>query len=189
MRCRHELRLYGYFINLYFASCEAYRKRIIRLGEDPDRMFNVGALGVENIRRTSLMERGELVESIGFNLERPYFLVTFHPMTLEKSTSEGQFQTLLDAVDAFHEFNTIFTKANADTDGRVINRLIDEYAEMRPERCLAVTSLGVHRYLSAMKYATVRPLNFSLSQNSHLINTAGYEECLSENSNYSKVSP
>ena len=140
--------------HLHFASCEAYRQRIIQLGEAPDRVFNVGALGVENIRRMSLMERSELAESIGFNLEKPYFLVTFHPVTLEKSTSEGQFQSLLDALDAFPEYNVIFTKANADTDGRIINRLIDEYAEKRPERCLAVTSLGVHRYLSAMKYAT-----------------------------------
>ncbi|MEI6153667.1 MAG: UDP-N-acetylglucosamine 2-epimerase, partial [Deltaproteobacteria bacterium] len=133
--------------------CEEYRKRIIQLGEAPDRAFNVGALGVENIRRMSLMERSELVESIGFNLEKPYFLVAFQPVTLEKSTSEGQFQSLLDALDAFPEYNVILTKTNADTDGRVINRLIEDYAEKRPERCIAVTSLGTHRYLSAMKYA------------------------------------
>jgi len=140
--------------HLHFASCEAYRQRIIQLGEAPDRVFNVGALGVENIRRTSLMERNDLAESIGFNLEKPYFLVTFHPVTLEKDTSEVQFQSLLNALDAFPEYNIIFTKANADTDGRVINCLIYEYAEKRPERCLAVTSLGALRYLSAMKYAT-----------------------------------
>ena len=140
--------------HLHFASCEPYRQRIIQLGEDPDRVFNVGALGVENIRRISLMERRELAESIRFSLERPYFLVTFHPVTLEKGGSERQFQALLDALDAIPEHNVIFTKANADTDGRVINRLIDEYAERRPERCLAVASLGALRYLSAMKYAT-----------------------------------
>jgi UDP-hydrolysing UDP-N-acetyl-D-glucosamine 2-epimerase len=140
--------------HLHFASCEEYRQRIIQLGEAPERVFNVGSLGVENIRRMSLMGRSELAESIGFNLEKPYFLVTFHPVTLEKDTSEGQFQSLLDALDAFPEYSVIFTKANADTDGRVINRLTDEYAEKQPERCLAFTSLGTHRYLSAMKYAT-----------------------------------
>jgi GDP/UDP-N,N'-diacetylbacillosamine 2-epimerase (hydrolysing) len=140
--------------HLHFASCEAYRQRIIQLGEDPDRVFNVGALGVENIRRILLMERSTVGESIGFNLERPYFLVTFHPVTLEKDTSEGQIQSLLDALDAFPEYNVIFTKANADTDGRVINRLIDEYAERQPGRCLAIASLGSLRYLSAMKYAS-----------------------------------
>src|SRR5512137_1048319 len=87
--------------HLHFASCEAYRQRIIQLGEAPDRVFNVGALGVENIRRMALMARGELAEAIGFNLDKPYFLVTFHPVTLEKSTSEGQFQSLLDALEAF----------------------------------------------------------------------------------------
>ncbi len=141
--------------HLHFASCEAYRQRIIQLGENPEQVFNVGALGAENIRRMSLMARGELSESIGFNLEKPYLLATFHPVTLEKAKSEGQFQSLLDALDTFPEYNVIFTKANADTDGRVINRLIDEYAEKRPERCLTVASLGVHRYLSAMKYATI----------------------------------
>ena len=141
--------------HLHFASCEAYRKRIIQLGEAPDRVFNVGALGVENIHRMSLMTRSNLAESIGFNLEKPYFLVTFHPVTLEKNTSEGQFQSLLDALDALPEYNVIFTKANADTDGRVINQKIDEYAEKQSERCLVVASLGALRYLSAMKYATI----------------------------------
>jgi GDP/UDP-N,N'-diacetylbacillosamine 2-epimerase (hydrolysing) len=140
--------------HLHFASCEAYRQRIIQLGEAPERVINVGALGVENIRRMSLMTRSDLAESIGFNLEKPYFLVTFHPVTLEKSTAEGQFHSLLAALDAFPEYKVIFTKANADTDGRVINGMIDEYAEKRPDRCLAVTSLGSLRYLSAMKYAT-----------------------------------
>jgi len=141
--------------HLHFASCEAYRQRIIQLGEAPDRVFNVGALGVENIRRTPLMGRGELAQSIGFHLEKPYFLVTFHPVTLEQSTSKGQFQALLEALDAFPKFNVIFTKTNADTDGRVINRLIDGYAQKHPERCLAETSLGMRRYLSAMKFCAL----------------------------------
>jgi GDP/UDP-N,N'-diacetylbacillosamine 2-epimerase (hydrolysing) len=138
--------------HLHFASCEGYRQRIIQLGEAPDRVFNVGALGVENIRSMQLMDRSELAESIGFSLEKPYFLLTFHPVTLEKFTAEGQFQGLLDALDAFPEFNVIFTKTNADTDGRIINRLIDEYAGKHPERSRAMTTLGIRRYLSAMKY-------------------------------------
>lgn len=140
--------------HLHFASCEAYRHRIIQLGEDPNRVFNVGALGVENIRQMSLLERNVLGDSLGFNLENPYFLVTFHPVTLEKDTSEGQSRALLNVLDAFPEYNVIFTKANADTDGRVINRMIDAYAERQPERCLSVASLGSLRYLSAMKFAS-----------------------------------
>jgi GDP/UDP-N,N'-diacetylbacillosamine 2-epimerase (hydrolysing) len=120
--------------HLHFTSCEAYRQRVIQLGEAPDRVFNVGALGVENIRRTPLMDRSELTESIGFSLEKPYFLVTFHPVTLEKSTANGQFSVLLDVLDAFPEFNVIFTKTNSDTDGRVINRLIDNYCYRQNRR-------------------------------------------------------
>lgn len=78
----------------------------------------------------------------------------FHPVTLEKSTSEGQFQARLDALDAFPEFNAIFTKTNADTDCRIVNRLIDDYAGKHPESCFAVNSLGTWRYLSAMKFCT-----------------------------------
>lgn len=141
--------------HLHFASCEAYRQRIIQLGEAPDRVFSVGALGVENIRCISFMERRALSEAIGFNLKNSYFLVTFHPVTLERGTSERQFQSLLNALDAFPEYNVIFTVANADTDGRVINRMINEYVEKCPERCLAVPSLGTFRYLSAMKHAAV----------------------------------
>ncbi len=146
---RHSITKMSHF---HFASCEVYRQRIIQLGEAPDRVFNVGALGVEKIRRMSLMERSELAESIGFNLEKPYFLLTFHPETLEKNTSEKYFQSLLAALDAFPEYNVIFTKTNADTEGRIINRFIDDYAERHPKRCLSVTSLGMRRYLSAMKF-------------------------------------
>lgn len=147
---RHSLTKMSH---LHFASCEAYRQRIIQLGEFPERVFNVGALGVENIRRISLMEREELAQAIGLNSERPYFLITFHPVTLEMDTSGSQCRALLEALDAFPEFNLVFTKANADTNGRIINRLIDEYAESRSGRCLVITSLGVNRYLSVMRYA------------------------------------
>jgi UDP-hydrolysing UDP-N-acetyl-D-glucosamine 2-epimerase len=139
--------------HLHFASCEAYRQRIIQLGEAPNRIFNVGALGVENIRRAPLMERSELAQSIGFNLERPYFLVTYHPVTLEIETSEGHIRSLLDTLDKFSKYNVIFTKANADTDSRIINQMIDEYVGKYPDRCYSVVSLGAVRYLSAMKYA------------------------------------
>ncbi|RJR32852.1 MAG: UDP-N-acetylglucosamine 2-epimerase (hydrolyzing) [Desulfobacteraceae bacterium] len=139
--------------HLHFATCEVHRKRIIQLGEDPARVFNVGALGVESIHRTALLERGELADSIGFHLENPYFVVTFHPVTLEKSTSTIQFRALLEALDAFPEFNILFTKTNADTDGRVINGLIDHYVMKHQNRCVALNSMGSLRYLSAMRFA------------------------------------
>ena len=139
--------------HLHFASCEAYRQRIIQLGESPDRVFNVGALGVENVRKTHLLTRMELSQSIGFNLDTPYFVVTFHPVTLERDTAEGQFRTLLEVLEQFPEYKVIFTKTNADTEGRAINRMIDGFVEKYSERCKAALSLGMIRYLSAVKYA------------------------------------
>lgn len=137
---------------LHFASTEEYRKRIIQLGESPETVFCVGALGVENAKMQQLFSKKELEESIGFSLDRSYVVVTFHPVTLEKDTAGRQFENLLAALDYFKEYKVIFTKANADTDGRIINQKIDEYVSQNKDRTTAVTSLGMVRYLSAMKY-------------------------------------
>lgn len=137
---------------LHFASTEEYRKRVIQLGESPERVFSVGALGVENVKRQQLLSKDELAESIGFSLSQPYCMVTFHPVTLENSTAEKQFENLLTALNRFKEYRVIFTKANADTDGRIINQRIDEYVSQNEDRTIAVTSLGMVRYLSALKY-------------------------------------
>lgn len=99
------------------------------------------------------MTRTEVSQSIGFNLDAPYFVVTFHPVTLENNSAGGQFNSLLDALEEFPEYKVVFTKTNADTDGRVINRMIDRFVEKHPERCMAAVSLGMIRYLSAVKYA------------------------------------
>ena len=137
--------------HLHFPSCEEYRNRIIQMGENPERVFNVGALGIENIHNSSLMSRAELESAINFPLDKPFFLVTFHPVTLENQTAAIQCKALLEALEQFPEHKIIFTKANADTDGAIINQMIDEYTASHIERCLAVTSLGLRRYLSAMK--------------------------------------
>ncbi len=138
--------------HLHFVSTEAYRKRVIQLGELPDRVFNVGAIGVENIRRMNLLSRVDLEQEIGFSLGEKCILVTFHPVTLERGTAKMQFQHILDALDAFESLRVIFTKANADTDGRVINRMIDDYVEQNSRKAIAFTSMGQLRYSSAMKH-------------------------------------
>lgn len=138
---------------LHFASTEEYRKRIIQMGEQRDRVFNVGALGVENIKSQKLLSKRELEESIDFKLDRPYVIVTYHPVTLENNTSKRQFKNLLDALSDMKLYKVIFTKANSDTDGRVINNLIDEFVNQNSNRAVAFTSLGIKRYLSAMNYA------------------------------------
>ena len=140
---------------LHFTSTQAYRKRVIQLGEQPDRVFCVGALGVENIKKMAFLSREELEKEIGFCLQGRYALVTFHPVTLENNTTAQQFENLLWALEAAEDLKVIFTKANADTDGRVINAMIDAYADKRKEKAVAFTSMGQLKYLSAMKWADV----------------------------------
>lgn len=140
--------------HLHFTSTEAYRQRVIQLGEQPDRVFYVGAIGVENIKRVPLMSKEELEESIQFELGNKSLLVTYHPVTLENHTAESQCRNLLDALDEFPDYKVIFTLPNSDTDGRVIIRLIDEYVSLHPKRCMMTPSLGLRRYLSALQYVS-----------------------------------
>lgn len=149
---RHSITKMSY---LHFTSTEEYRNRVIQLGEHPSRVFNVGAIGIENIKTLNLLSKRELEESINFKLGKHFALVTFHPVTLEEGTSEEQFRNLLEALDKFNELKIIFTKANADTDGRIINKMIDSFVEQNNERAIAFTSMGQLRYLSAMKYASL----------------------------------
>jgi GDP/UDP-N,N'-diacetylbacillosamine 2-epimerase (hydrolysing) len=138
--------------HLHFTSTEEYRNRVIQLGEQPDRVFNVGAVGLDNINLLKLYSRKEFEDSIGFNLSQRNLLITLHPITLEKSTARVQISNLLHALDELEETHLIFTKANADTDGRIINEMIDNYVAKHSAKSIAFTSLGQLRYLSAIKY-------------------------------------
>ena len=140
---------------LHFTVTEEYRNRVIQLGEQPDRVFCVGALGVENIKTQVLMSKQELEKSIDFKLDMPYMLVTFHPVTLEDGTAKEQFENLLTALDRIEGYRIIFTKANSDTDGRIINQKIDTYVGKNEGKATAFTSLGMVRYLSALKYCEI----------------------------------
>ena len=138
--------------HLHFVSMLDYRHRVIQLGEYPDRVFNVGAIGIDNIKRLSLLSRKDTEESIGFSLGKRNLLITFHPETLEKSTSKEQFSNLLGALEELEKTNLFFTKTNADTDSRVINKMIDKYVKNHSDKAIAYTSLGQLRYLSVMKH-------------------------------------
>ena len=138
--------------HLHFAATEEYKNRVIQLGENPSRVFNVGGMGIENIKRLKLLTKDEFEKSIEFKLNSKNILVTFHPVTLENSTAKEQFQQLLDAIDELEDTNIIFTKANSDTDGRVINQMIDEYVTKNSHKSIVFTSLGQLRYLSALQY-------------------------------------
>lgn len=140
--------------HLHFTSTEAYRQRVIQLGEAPERVFNVGALGVENITSLPLLDRQALEKAINFPLGDAALLVTFHPTTLEHNTAATQFQEVLLALERLPQFKTIFTKANADTGGRTINQMIDHFVEQHPGSACSFTSMGQLRYLSTMRQVT-----------------------------------
>lgn len=142
--------------HLHFTSTETYQKRVIQLGEQPDHVFNTGALGIESIYKLHLLNMKDFQESIGFEIEGHLsFLVTFHPVTLEFSSAEQQCRNLLNTLSQFQEARIIFTKANADTDGRIINQLIDEYVSNHPEQAVSFASLGQLRYLSALSHIDI----------------------------------
>ena len=138
--------------HLHFTAAEEYRRRVIQLGEHPERVYNVGGMGIENIKRLKLLDKEALEESINFKLGKKNVLVTFHPVTLENSTAASQFQELLDTLDTLKGTRIIFTKANSDTDGRIINQMIDEYVARSKDTSVAFTSLGQIRYLSALQF-------------------------------------
>lgn len=149
---RHSITKMSY---LHFTSTEEYRRRVIQLGENPERVFCVGAIGVENIKKINLMTKEELEKSIHFEIDENTVVVTYHPVTLENNTVEEQFLNLLEVLDRNPKIRMIFTKANADTNGRIVNELIDKYAAQNSERACAFMSLGQKRYLSALKYCRI----------------------------------
>lgn len=141
--------------SLHFPSCEAYARRLVRMGEAPDTVENVGGLGDENLRKLPLLGLAELAESLGLPrmASGPYALVTYHPETAPGAPAPAAaFEELVQALEAFPELFVIYTKANADAGGAAINRRIDALCAAAPGRCAAFASMGALRYLSAMKY-------------------------------------
>ena len=137
---------------LHFTSTEEYRKRVIQLGESPERVFAVGEIGIENAINTRLLSLKELSKSLGIELSNNFALGTFHPVTLENNSSEKQIKTILKALSKHNDMQFIFTKANADTNGRIINKILEDYCE-KHENFYLFCSLGMLRYLSAIKHA------------------------------------
>ena len=138
--------------HLHFTATERYRQRVIQLGEHPDRVFNVGAPGLDNIHRLKLLGRSALEEVIGMPLGSHSLLVTWHPVTLQPGRTREDFQILLNALNLLDDIKVIFTKANADTEGSIINQMIDDYVAERAGSAVAHTSLGQLNYLSTVKH-------------------------------------
>lgn len=141
--------------HLHFTSTEFYRQRVIQMGEDPSRVINTGAIGLSGIKSLNLMTDDEIFCFFKLDKEKPLALVTFHPVTLERHMAESNFKALIDALISFEDMQVIFTKANADSEGRVINGMIDDAVGLYPERVRGYFSLGRLKYLSAIKACTL----------------------------------
>lgn len=138
--------------HLHFTSTEAYRNRVIQLGEQPERVFNVGALGVENVMKNDFMTREEIESSLNFQLTDKCFLCTYHPVTLSSMSSEVQVLNLLEALDNYKDYHIIFTYSNSDTNSQIIIKRIQKYVDKNEGRCMFIPSLGQRRYFSTLKY-------------------------------------
>ncbi|MGE6220110.1 UDP-N-acetylglucosamine 2-epimerase [Nubsella zeaxanthinifaciens] len=137
---------------LHFTSTEEYRNRVIQMGEDPSRVFNVGAIGLDNIINQQVLSKQELERELGVTFKKYNYQITFHPETLAEKSSKEQFEELLMAIKQQKDSLFIFTKANADSDGRIINFMIDEYVKNNPDHAIAFASLGSVKFLSLLKY-------------------------------------
>lgn len=138
--------------HLHFVAAEEYRRRVIQLGEQPERVFLVGGLGIDAINRIKLLDRVALEESLGFKFGPRNLLITFHPVTLEGQISSGQqMAELLAALGEFDDTHLLFTMPNADTGGRELAAMVNQFAATR-QNVRVYTSLGQLRYLSCMKY-------------------------------------
>lgn len=137
--------------HLHFVATEEYRNRVIQLGEQPDRVFLVGGLGIDNIKKLRLLDRSELESWLNLRLEPKSLLITFHPVTLESTTAVTQMEELLAALGALTDTSLIFTMPNADTDGRLLIKMIEEFVSQRPN-ARAYSSLGQRCYLSCIAH-------------------------------------
>lgn len=147
--------------HLHFTAAEAYRQRVIQLGEAPERVFNTGAPGLDHIGQTRLLERHEFEQTTGFTLGPRNVLVTFHPVTLEQGTAGAQFNELLSVLESLEDAHVLFTLPNADTEGRVIIELIQAYHQRRPQCTAVFSAMGSQLYLSALQLVDVMAGNSS----------------------------
>lgn len=137
--------------SLHFTSCEEYRHRVIQMGEQPSRVFDVGSLGVENIKAVPLMTKDELEVSLDFKIDKQTILVTYHPVTLGGDPAKD-IREFLDALDQFKDLKVIFTMPNSDTGRDAIALAVENYVEKHSNSAKAYTSLGLKRYLSTLQF-------------------------------------
>ena len=145
---RHSITKMSY---LHFCSTETYRQRVIQMGENPARVFNSGAPGIDNITNLNLLTKQKLEKELNWKLTSKSALFTYHPVTLEESDVEIDLEIILSILETFN-LNILFTYANADLGGKVINQKIEQFCKIQPVKYKVVKNLGQVKYLSAMKY-------------------------------------
>lgn len=138
--------------HLHFVATDEYRMRVIQLGENPERVFKVGGLGIDGVEKLELLSQSELEEQLDFKFKKKNLLITYHPVTLEKGTSEIQMGQLLDSLSNFKDCGLIFTMPNSDTDSRVLFNMIESFCSNNAN-AKSFISLGQLKYLSCLKYA------------------------------------
>ncbi len=136
----------------HFVAADEYEKRVVQLGEHPKRIFNVGGMGVDAIRKAKLLSKKELMNKTKIKFGKKNLLVTYHPVTLEKQTSKKQFKSLLNVLKDLKDIHLIFTMPNADSDSRIIKQMIDEFVSVHKERSISFTSMGHLNYLSTLQF-------------------------------------
>tara|TARA_Y100000996_G_scaffold380750_1_gene334842 strand:+ start:248 stop:1450 length:1203 start_codon:yes stop_codon:yes gene_type:complete len=146
---RHSLTKMSCF---HFVTTEEYRKRVIQLGENPERVFFVGALGLDSVKNTSLLTRKELEERFGVKLKKRLLMITYHSVTLEREDNLKNLSEILKAIDKFKDFSLVFTSPNADHDGGAIKDVIEAYVK-KNNNAHFFSSLGQNGYLSFLKEA------------------------------------
>ena len=135
--------------HLHFVAADKYKQRVIQLGEQPQHVFLVGGLAIDNINRLPLLNRNALEADLGFKFDKKNLLITFHPVTLEKSSAVTQMQALLKALAKLEDTQLIFTMPNADTEGRALIKMVEQFTSQHAN-AHAFTSLGQLRYLSCI---------------------------------------
>ena len=146
---RHSITKMAWF---HFVAAPEYEKRVVQLGENPKRVFNVGGLGVDAIKQTKLLSKKELMEKMNIKFGKKNLLITYHPTTLEKEPSQKNFKNLINVLKGLKETYLIFTMPNSDSGGRVIKSMIKEFININPEFSISFTSMGSLNYLSTLQF-------------------------------------
>lgn len=149
---RHAITKMSHF---HFVAAEPYARRVIRMGESPERVWIVGAPALDNISRLELLDADAITADVGLSGEGPLFVITYHPVTRSTVGALEPHSQLMRALDRFPDARLLITKANADAEGSRINRAWEEYVSLNRDRAVLVASLGQRRYLSAVKAASV----------------------------------